>query len=1706
MSGKNHKLIAWVIAWAMIITIIPNNAIASDDSVIPEVTAGFDSADQSESEIIENQDVNSEKMNSDLEDESPSEEINTEDTEVSSDGEESSASDDILQGTDEADNNEDGFDTDGNSDNENNKASELSSEENKMTVNSLMLMSNGSQNESNVEFEATASLMYGAYYKKPYVGILVETDGIPASATEYGVEIDGYKYFATSALVNGKFVVDVAALIAKTAYTGTVYYTENGKDVYADSEFSFRTPASMLSTNGYYYAEGNNVGYSYTDKGIDVKGKDGNGNWIQSTYSTDGWPMAYGNTTQVIHSSPAAKSVYGGDIHAWVVPEISDDGYFVKVKYFIRNVTNDEITYFQFGASADVQIGSKDNAPIRKTEYGLELSDDTNTFALLLNEGYTETPVTTKWFGHYSDAASNVYNNIDSESLSGKDSGAAYSWQNITLAPGEIKSYEVLLGVGDADTLESLIKPNAAINYVNETISGLTAGSVYIITVGGDEYTVTADANGEIAISGTDNNGEDYVLLGNDITIAETKEIGGVIQVSTPQDISVGTRPNAVIPDYQTPDDTAPELPDDLDITTTDSSITIKAEDAQEYSIDGGETWVTANGDGNVIFTGLNDGTVYNILTRVAATSSSFASESEDFDVKTSKMLTIIDVDISGETQTYDGSAKVLTIYSEGTTVSYSTTLAGLYSATFPECVDVGTYTVYYKLSKEGYHDYYNVANLEIKKGEVSLPVISNKTYTGNTLKADVSENEYYTVSENDGGITVGQYDVVLTLKDSKNYKWSDGTETARKTIKFEIKKATANVITGLAIEGWTYGESAKTPSASATFGTPAFTYVGTGETHYAESATPPANAGTYKVIAKVADTTNYAGASDEKTFSIAKATPNVSAPTAKTGLVYNGADKELVSAGTTSGGEMQYSLDNSTWTTEIPQGNSAGSYTVYYKVVGGTNYNDNAGGTVQVTIAKAQIAKPSADSRTFTYTGNEQTYNVTASDYYTVNGTTRTDAGSQNVTVALKDKNNYEWADGTTDDITFTFNIGKADAEITINGDTSIVKTYGDIWELTTASSTFGTVTKNKTEADLKNAGTYTVTYSVEETENYNGDTKTVSVTVNPLPVNITWENTESLAYDGNEKTITPVVANKVSGDTFNFVFDGTSTLTATEKGTYTVTVTDVGNTNYTLTGGTNLTKTWAIAEAANEWTTPLSITGWIYGGTANEPTAAAKFGTPVYTYANSVDGAYTSDVPTSAGTWYVKATVAGATSYAEISDTKEFVITEKELNADSITAIGDVTFTGEEIKPAVEVRDGNTILVLGTDYEVAYQDNTNAGTAKVIITFKGNYKGTPEKSFTILPKKINPSITLAAPVSNETPVTSIETDEYTATVVWSPAADDKFAYSTEYTATVTVTPKANYTVTGITENEYTIEGAIVTNTAESGNITAVFAKTGSRPSSGGGRSKYTVKFETNGGTTVANKSVTRNALLAEPTAPTKDGYTFDGWYTDKELTTAYNFDTKVTKGFTLYAKWTEIEKEPEDTDVHNCPSEAFTDLDTAAWYHLDTDYVIENGIFKGTTENIFEPNTAQTRAMMVTVLYRAEGEPAVNKSIPFADIDMGAYYANAVIWAQQNGIVKGVSETEFAPDNNITREQIAAIMHRYATFKGYDVSVGENTNILSYDDFDSISEYAIASIQWACGSGLIKGRTESTLNPKENATRAEIAAILHRFLEANK
>ena len=189
----------------------------------------------------------------------------------------------------------------------------------------------------------------------------------------------------------------------------------------------------------------------------------------------------------------------------------------------------------------------------------------------------------------------------------------------------------------------------------------------------------------------------------------------------------------------------------------------------------------------------------------------------------------------------------------------------------------------------------------------------------------------------------------------------------------------------------------------------------------------------------------------------------------------------------------------------------------------------------------------------------------------------------------------------------------------------------------------------------------------------------------------------------------------------------------------------------------------------------------------------------------------------------------------------------------------------------------------------------------------------------------------------------------------------------------------------------------------------------------------------------------------------------------------------------------------------INKAAKKEFADVHSVDhWAIADVDYVITKGLMSGVSETHFAPNDNLTRAMLATVLYRLDGEPSTNKSIPFADVDMGAYYGNAVSWAKQNGIVSGVTENSFAPDTNITREQIATILFRYAQYKGMNaVTLEEN---LHFTDSSEISDYAVSAMNWAVGTGLMKGKSATTINPKDNATRAEIAAILQRFIEANK
>ena len=184
------------------------------------------------------------------------------------------------------------------------------------------------------------------------------------------------------------------------------------------------------------------------------------------------------------------------------------------------------------------------------------------------------------------------------------------------------------------------------------------------------------------------------------------------------------------------------------------------------------------------------------------------------------------------------------------------------------------------------------------------------------------------------------------------------------------------------------------------------------------------------------------------------------------------------------------------------------------------------------------------------------------------------------------------------------------------------------------------------------------------------------------------------------------------------------------------------------------------------------------------------------------------------------------------------------------------------------------------------------------------------------------------------------------------------------------------------------------------------------------------------------------------------------------------------------------------------DCPSAPFTDVDTAKWYHLFVDYVLTHKMMNGVSSRAFAPNANLTRGMLVQILYNLEGKPKGTAS-NFSDVQADAWYAEAVGWAASNKVVTGYADGTFRPNAAVTREQAAAILYRYAQSKGIDVSVGENTNILSYVDVQQASEYAIPALQWAVSAGVLNGKNGGRLAPTGTATRAEIAAIMQRWCE---
>lgn len=264
-----------------------------------------------------------------------------------------------------------------------------------------------------------------------------------------------------------------------------------------------------------------------------------------------------------------------------------------------------------------------------------------------------------------------------------------------------------------------------------------------------------------------------------------------------------------------------------------------------------------------------------------------------------------------------------------------------------------------------------------------------------------------------------------------------------------------------------------------------------------------------------------------------------------------------------------------------------------------------------------------------------------------------------------------------------------------------------------------------------------------------------------------------------------------------------------------------------------------------------------------------------------------------------------------------------------------------------------------------------------------------------------------------------------------------------------------------------------------------------GSGSSGGSASTTYTLTFETNGGSAISKVTKNKGTTIdLAQYAPTKSGATFEGWYADKGLTKKIT-SVKLDANTTVYAKWTEA-------PVSGLP---FGDVKSADWFYNDVKYVYEKGMMAGTAADVFAPNATTTRAMIVTILYRLEGSPAVTGTSAFVDVPAGQWYTDAVNWAAANQIVKGTSATTFAPNDSITREQMAAILYRYAQYKGYDVT--KQADLSGYSDNSQVSAYAKDALAWANAAKLINGVTNTTLAPQGNATRAQVSAILHRFCD---
>ena len=733
---------------------------------------------------------------------------------------------------------------------------------------------------------------------------------------------------------------------------------------------------------------------------------------------------------------------------------------------------------------------------------------------------------------------------------------------------------------------------------------------------------------------------------------------------------------------------------------------------------------------------------------------------------------------------------------------------------------------------------------------------------------------------------------------------------------------------------------------------------------------------------------------------------------------------------------------------------------------------------------APTDPAKPSISvTGTYTYNGSEHTATVSGYDPATmdISGNTATDAGDYTVRVTSK---TGKWADGSTDAVTAAWSIGKATQEAP-NGLIGVAPTTegGSDGKITGVDATMEYRAESETiytactgiEIENLSAGNYFVRYAEDHNHFASPDAEVTVGEGKPLA-----DFTITFNGNGGSGSMEPVTVK--AGTNYilpacGFTAPADQEFKAWEIGGAEYKVGD----SYTVDRDTEIKALWE-----NSVITPTTYTVTVGNdgngtGTATPSTAAA--GTTITLTATPNTGYHFKE-------WQV---ISGGVT---IKDNK-FLMPSANVEVKAIFE-KDTPPAPTEFTITVTSGDNGTAsashakAVVGTEIRLTATPNTGYHLKEwqVIsggVTIENNKFTMPSANVEV--KAIFEKD--APPAPTEFTITVTSGDNGTAS-----ASHAKAVVGTEITLTATPNKGYHFKEWQVISGGVTIKDDKFTMPSANVEVKAIFEKdTGG---GGGGYNPpvtyYTLRFETGGGSDIPSVQGTYNTYIdLTKYVPTWRGHTFIGWYSERSLMNKVS-GVYLTKDMTVYALW-RVDKNP------NTGANPFTDVSEKDWFYGDVMFVYENGLMLGTSKTLFSPHGTATRGMMATILWRMEGSPAPKGKNSFTDVEAGKWYADAITWTAENGIFAGYGKDKFGPDDPITREQLAAIFYRYADYKGYNLTVKGNLD--KFKDADKVTDYAKTAMQWAVGSGLMKGKSGNLLDPQGTATRAEIAAMLHRFIE---